>query len=228
MLYAEPKYRLVGDRAILVEAGHGIHPEVNQRVRELLFLLQEGGIQGVAEALPGYRSLLVLHDGTRACIKALREQVDALWSGEHAACVPPPKIHEIPVYYGGDGGPDLAWVAAYHRITSQEVVRLHTSVLYRVYMIGFIPGFAYLGQLPAALDTPRRATPRTRVPRGSVAIAQRQTGIYPVESPGGWHLIGWTPRRLFDPAAWPPSPLEMGDRVRFVAVETKGGSVALG
>ena len=115
-------------------------------------------------------------------------------------------------------GPDLDAVAAYHGLTDEEVIRLHTGTAYRVYMIGFTPGFPYMGQLPEALDTPRRETPRTHIPKGSVAIAQRQTGIYPVVSPGGWQIIGRTPLELFDPLQNKPSLMVMGDEVRFTSI----------
>ena len=120
--------------------------------------------------------------------------------------------------YGGEYGPDLEWVARYHSMEVEEVIRLHTGSVYHVYMIGFTPGFAYMGELPAVLVTPRKETPRTAVPRGSVGVAQEQTGIYPSESPGGWQIIGRTPLKLFDPTKTPPTLLRMGDQVRFVAV----------
>jgi inhibitor of KinA len=116
----------------------------------------------------------------------------------------------------------LEWVAGHLGISTEEVIRLHTETVYRVYMIGFTPGYPYMGELPAALAVPRRSTPRTRVPKGSVGMAQRQTGIYPVESPGGWQIIGWTPIELFDPKRQIPSLLEMGDRVKFESVRQVG------
>ena len=132
--------------------------------------------------------------------------------------LPQAKLLTVPVFYGGDYGPDLEWVAGHLGISTDEVIRLHTETMYRVYMIGFTPGYPYMGELPAALAVPRRSTPRTRVPKGSVGIAQRQTGIYSVESPGGWQIIGWTPIELFDPTRQLPSLLEMGDKVKFEAV----------
>jgi inhibitor of KinA len=133
--------------------------------------------------------------------------------------IPEPKTVEIPVAYGGEFGPDLEWVARYHKTTTEKVVQLHTATTYQVYMIGFTPGFPYMGELPERLATPRRETPRTTIPEGSVAIAQRQTGIYPVESPGGWHILGRTPMKLFNPLQIPPALLEMGDLVRFFPIK---------
>jgi inhibitor of KinA len=126
--------------------------------------------------------------------------------------------------YGGEHGPDLQQVAQYHNLTSQEVIGFHTRPTYRVYMIGFTPGYPYLGEVLDAIATPRRVTPRTLVPRGSVGIAQKQTGIYPVDSPGGWQIIGWTPVKLFDPLGKPPSHLAMGDRVQFHAITAQEAS----
>jgi inhibitor of KinA len=132
--------------------------------------------------------------------------------------LPSPRIVEIPVAYGGEFGPDLQWVANYLKINREEVVHLHTQPIYQVYMIGFMPGFPYMGEVLDSLVTPRRETPRTHVMQGSVGIAQKQTGVYPVKSPGGWQIIGRTPIRLFDPQKNPPSFLEMGDRVKFYAI----------
>ena len=141
-----------------------------------------------------------------------------IWNALDVALLPDPRTIEIPVVYGDEYGPDLEWVAAYHNITPQDVIRLHTRPTYLVYMIGFMPGYPYMGEIPDELVTPRRKTPRTRVPKGSVGIAQKQTGIYPFTSPGGWQIIGQTPVQLFDSRRNPPSLLEMGDRVKFFAV----------
>jgi KipI family sensor histidine kinase inhibitor len=127
-------------------------------------------------------------------------------------------VVEIPVVYGGAGGPDLAFVAAHTGLVPERVVELHSSTEYVVCFLGFLPGFPYLAGLPPELETPRMEAPRTRVPAGSVAIGGRQTGIYPMESPGGWRIVGWTPMRLFDAGADPPAALAMGVRIRFVPI----------
>ena len=132
--------------------------------------------------------------------------------------MPKPQTVKIPVFYGGERGPDLQQVSLYHDLTPQEVIGFHTGPTYRVYMIGFTPGYPYLGEVLDEIATPRRETPRTIVPKGSVGIAQKQTGIYSVDSPGGWQIIGWTPVKLFDPDGKPPSHLVMGDRVQFFAI----------
>jgi inhibitor of KinA len=204
MNYDPPVFRMMGDRAFLVELGDQINPSINERVRELFLKLDRRPQKGVVELVPSYR---------------LREAILELYQATDPSLVPEPRTLHVPVVYGGEYGPDLEWVADLHNMSPEQVIRLHTGTTYRVYMIGFTPGYPYLGELPAALATPRRETPRTAVPQGSVAIAQRQTGIYPVQSPGGWHILGWTPINLFDANRWPPTPLEMGDLVRFFPVQ---------
>jgi KipI family sensor histidine kinase inhibitor len=218
MLYDEPRYRLMGDRSVLVELGDDISPLVNQQVCNLFVGLDQKPIEGVLELVPGYRSLLVVYDPLRVNIEKLQNKIDETLSRLDTSRPPAPRTVEIPVVYGEEYGPDLAWVADFQKITPEEVIRLHTQPVYRVYMIGFMPGYPYLGEVPDGLVTPRRDTPRTHVPQGAVAIAQKQTGIYPVESPGGWQLIGRTPVNLFDPGKESPSLLEMGDQVKFYAI----------
>ena len=219
MLYEHPAYRIMGDRALLVELGDGISPLVNKKVRELFLCLKNNRVEGIVETMPGYRSLLIVYDPLKITLSALKERLNKLHTTIDRSEIPKPRTLEIPVVYGGECGPDLNWVAEYHKLSPEEVVRFHTGTTYQVYMIGFTPGFAYMGQLPEAIATPRRETPRTAVPRGSVGIAQSQTGVYPVESPGGWQIIGRTPLRLFDPEKWPPTPLEMGDLVKFLSIK---------
>ncbi|MBA7655711.1 5-oxoprolinase subunit B [subsurface metagenome] len=219
MLYEHPAYRIMGDRALLVELGDGISPLVSKKVRELFLRLNDSQVEGVVETVPGYRSLLIVYDPLKITLSALKERLNKLHTTIDRSEIPKPRTLEIPVVYGGECGPDLNWVAEYHKLSPEEVVRFHTGTTYQVYMIGFTPGFAYMGQLPEAIITPRRETPRTAVPRGSVGIAQSQTGVYPVESPGGWQIIGRTPLRLFDPEKWPPTPLGMGDLVKFLSIK---------
>jgi inhibitor of KinA len=209
----------MGDRALLVELGDGISPLVNKKVRELFLCLKNNRVEGVVETVPGYRSLLIVYDPLKITLSALKERLNKLHTTINRSEIPKPRTLEIPVVYGGEYGPDLDWVAEFHRVPPEEIIRLHTGTTYRVYMIGFTPGFAYMGQLPEAIATPRRETPRTAVPRGSVGIAQNQTGVYPVKSPGGWQIIGRTTLRLFDPEKWPPTPLEMGDLVKFLSIK---------
>ena len=215
MLYSEPKIRIMGDRAVLVELGDGISPRINQKVRALYSGLSAHGIKGIRDLVPSYRSVMVVYDPLVIALNSLKSQLNEIWKTMDDARLPEPRTVEIPVVYGDQYGPDLEWIANYHHMTPQEVIRLHTQPLYQVYMIGFMPGYPYLGEVPDEIVTPRRKTPRTHVPAGSVGIAQKQTGIYPVASPGGWQIIGRTPVRLFDPQGQPPCFIEMGDRVKF-------------
>jgi KipI family sensor histidine kinase inhibitor len=209
----------MGDRSLLVELGDEISPVVNQRVRELDIRLVQNPMEGLVETVPAYRSLLIIYDPLKLNIATLKNRIEDLQKQIEGIDIPEPKTMEIPVVYGGEYGPDLEWVARYHKISSEEVIQLHTGTIYQVYMIGFMPGFPYMGELPERLATPRRETPRTVIPSSSVAIAQRQTGIYPVESPGGWHILGRTPLNLFNPVHSPPALLEMGDMVRLFAID---------
>jgi inhibitor of KinA len=218
MVYETPVFRPMGDRSLLVELGEKIAPDVNRRVQELMLKLQQARLPGVREFAPGYRSLLVVFDPLTLSPSELKARITDVAGRPGSAGLPQAKLLTVPVFYGGDYGPDLEGVAGHLGIATDEVIRLHTETMYRVYMIGFTPGYPYMGELPAALAVPRRSTPRTRVPKGSVGIAQRQTGIYSAESPGGWQIIGWTPIELFDPTRQLPSLLEMGDRVKFEAV----------
>ena len=218
MLYDKPNFRIMGDRSLLIELGDEISPAVNQSVQELFTGLDIQKPEGILELVPGYRSLLVIFDPLLLSPASLKNIILETINNLDPALLPEPQTVKIPVVYGEDYGPDLADVARYHHLTPDEVIHYHTQPTYRVYMIGFTPGYPYLGELPDAIVTPRRKTPRTRVPRGSVGIAQKQSGIYSVDSPGGWQIIGWTPIHLFDPLRDPPSLLVMGDRVQFFTI----------
>jgi len=215
----KPTYRIMGDRALLVELGDEISPSVNQDVRGLFLHLGHHSLHGIIEIIPGYRSLLIIYDPLQITLSTLRKAIDDLHKTKETTHLPESKSVKIPIVYGGKYGPDLEWVAEFHEISTKEVIQLHTGSSYQVYMIGFIPGFPYMGELPETLNTPRKKTPRTSVPSGSVGIAQKQTGIYPAQSPGGWQIIGRTPLKLFDPVKSPPTLLEMGDEVTFFSIK---------
>jgi KipI family sensor histidine kinase inhibitor len=208
----------MGDRAVLVELGDHINPQINQKVRELYIGTKGHRIKGIKDLVPSYRSLMVVYDPLLISLDSLESQMKEIWNGAGHARLPDPRTVEIPVVYGGNDGPDLEWIADYHKMAPQDVIRLHTQPTYQVYLIGFMPGYPYMGEVPDELATPRRKTPRTHVPKGSVGIAQKQTGIYSVASPGGWQIIGRTPVQLFDPHKKPPWLLEMGDQVKFCAI----------
>ena len=213
-----PEFRIMGDRSLIVYFGEEIDRAANHRVRRLFYYHHDHPMEGVIEAIPGYSSLLFLFDSVQTTSGVLRQEILDMARASEKVRIPDPGTVEIPVVYGGEHGPDLEWVARYHSVNVREIIRLHTRPVYHVYMIGFTPGFAYMGELLPALVTPRKETPRTVVPRGSVGLAQEQTGIYPSESPGGWQIIGKTPLNLFDPGKMPPTLLQMGDQVRFVSV----------
>jgi inhibitor of KinA len=208
----------MGDRSLLVELGDEISPAINQRVQVLFSGIDANPSKGILDLVPSYRSLLVIYDPLCISLNEVKAGVIDIWKNSDQCRLPQPQTLKIPVVYGGERGPDLQQVAQYHGLTPQEVIGFHTGPTYRVYMIGFTPGYPYLGEVLDAIATPRRETPRTLVPKGSVGIAQKQTGIYPVDSPGGWQIIGWTPLNLFDPHRQPPSHLVMGDRVQFYAI----------
>jgi KipI family sensor histidine kinase inhibitor len=219
MEYEQPKFRDMGDRSLVVELGDEISQDVNRRVRMLYFSLRDRNLNGIVDLIPSYAALLVVFDPLGISLAALRTAITGLMETADPARIPEPKTVKIPVVYGGSYGPDLVWLAGFCQITAEEVIRLHTATTYHVFMIGFTPGFPYMGEVPAQIAAPRRQTPRTLVPQGSVGIAQRQTGIYPVASPGGWQIIGRTPLRLFDPLATPPAPLTTGDAVTFYPID---------
>ncbi len=216
-----PRIDPLGEAALLVTLGETLDVRANARARRLAAAVDAAGIPGVGAAVPGHASVLVPFEPGAVDEAAVRAAIEAAWPAAARSSADDEglgRLHEIPVRYGGDEGPDLADVAASVGLTEDGVVRLHSGLVYHVLTLGFAPGWAYLGVLPPELELPRRPVPRVRVPAGSVAISGRQSGIYPSDGPGGWHLLGRTDVRLWDPAADPPARLEPGDRVRFVPV----------
>ncbi|HEX2710177.1 MAG TPA: 5-oxoprolinase subunit PxpB [Candidatus Deferrimicrobium sp.] len=212
---------VAGDQGLIVEFGNAIDPAVNARVHRLARALAVRGLEGVIETVPTYRSLLVLFDPLILPRERLDSEVEALLAVpavEEAPGVGGNTV-ELPVLYGGEFGPDLSFIARHTGLSTEEVIAIHSSSSYLVYMLGFTPGFPYLGGMSSRLATPRLSSPRGKVPTGSVGIAGSQTGVYPVESPGGWRLIGRTPLRLFDLEAEQPFLLAPGDIVRFRPVD---------
>ncbi|MBK4783683.1 MAG: 5-oxoprolinase subunit PxpB [Pantoea sp. Pent] len=204
---------LLGERAVVLELEPPVSLVSQQRIWGLCQRLQQN--EQIAEVIPGMNNLtLLLRDPQLKALDAI-ERLQRWWEESEVLLAEPRQV-EIPVVYGGAGGPDLAEVARAADLTSQPVVELHSSADYVVYFIGFQPGFPYLGGLDERLHTPRRAEPRLVVPGGSVGIGGSQTGIYPLAAPGGWQLIGHTPLSLFDPQQQPPTLLRPGDSVRFV------------
>lgn len=205
----------MGECALLVE-GQGDRARANRGALALAAALADA--RGVLSVLPAIRSLLVRFDPLQTNAATVHQQIDALLPMLSDLPAAPRRIVRIPVRYGGEAGPDLAAVAAALGMSEQAVVAAHCATVLLVQMVGFAPGFAYIGPLPDALDLPRRDTPRTVVPAGSVAIAARLTGVYPAQLPGGWHLIGQTALPMFDMTKVPPATLQPGDGVQFVAL----------
>jgi KipI family sensor histidine kinase inhibitor len=213
-----PRLRFSGDTLLLVEFGDRIDPEVNDRVVRVAGLLDAAGIPGVRDVVPAYAAVGVHFDPLCTDLATLERAVfhAARESGRKPTTAP--RRVEIPVCYGGAHGPDLDEVARWAGLTADEVVRHHVGRTYRVYMLGFLPGFAYMAHVDAAIAIPRQRTPRERVLVGSVAIAGEQTGVYPAPSPGGWHVIGRSPVRMFTMETRPVSRCQPGDEVRFVRI----------
>ncbi|HET7064081.1 MAG TPA: 5-oxoprolinase subunit PxpB [Rudaea sp.] len=232
----------LGDSALLVRLGDRIDITTNRSALALAETLRAAALPGIRDIVPAYASVCVHYDiaaftgtaGAGSPHQLLAEQVgefatrflEAKAAGTDAQ-ISEARIVEIPVRYGGEFGPDLGAVAAQAGIDEQAVIERHANGNYRVAMLGFMPGFPYLLGLDESLQTPRRASPRTRVPAGSVAIGGAQTGIYPRELPGGWQLIGRTPLVLFDPTREQPALLQPGQRVRFRAIDAGGEFAAL-
>ena len=220
-MFKTPVISEAGDRALVVEVGDSIDPETNGRVRSLMLAVEGMDVPGISDLVPSYRSLLITYDPIRTDHDALVKIVTLADSNLDTAQIDSPKVVTLPTLYGGERGPDIGYVAEHAGISVSEVIDLHSCVDYRVYMIGFAPGFPYLGGLSEKLATPRLSTPRVRIPAGSVGIAESQTGVYPSASPGGWQLIGRTPVPLFEPDRQPPSMVVAGDYIKFSTIDTE-------
>ncbi len=217
-LYLTPLFRTAGDCGLLMEFGNAIDPGINQRIRAMAGVLAADPVPGIKEVIPTYCAVIVIYDPCVTAPDTLKPLLTRINQGLSDTALAEPDTVELPVCYHPTLGPDLESVAGIHNLTPQEVIEIHTRPLYPIYMIGFTPGFPYLGGLSEQLHTPRLDSPRKRVPAGSVGIANNQTGIYPIESPGGWQLIGRCPIRLFDPARKDPILLKAGDLLKFRAI----------
>ena len=210
-------FRIVtaGDSAVVVEFAECIEAEVNGRVVALAEMIDTERIAGVRDVVPTFRSVAIYFDPLRTDFDRLSERLERAAADARPAPTIAREPIRIPVSYGGAAGPDLEEVARHAGMTEAEVITLHAAPVYRVYMLGFVPGFAYMGTVDPRIAAPRRSTPRLRVPSGSVGIAGGQTGIYPSETPGGWQLVGRTPLEPFDPSRAEPFLLKAGDSVQF-------------
>lgn len=225
----------LGESAIRIELGDRIHPDIHRKVKIVSDYLDQHSFPGMIECIPSFSSVTVMYDPLQVRVlhaddlelknrssyeivsSILEQMVSRLGDAVHYQ----PRVVEIPVCYGGEFGPDLDHVAGHNQLTPDEVIDIHTGGEYLVYMIGFAPGFPYLGGMSEKIATPRRPSPRTSIPEGTVGIAGMQTGVYPISTPGGWQLIGRTPLQLFRPNENPPSLLQSGDIVKFRSISRK-------
>ena len=217
---ADVRFLIAGDSSLCAEFGNEISKEINAQIRAFNILLKESGIAGIVETIPTYRSLLIQYDPGILSYKSLEGKLKKLLARLDSVEIPPSEVLEVPVLYGGEEmGPDLKFVAENAKMSEEEVIKLHSEPEYLIYMLGFTPGFTYLGGLNDAIETPRLKTPRVKIPAGSVGIAGKQTGVYPIDSPGGWQLIGRTPLKMYDAGREKPILPEAGQYIKFVPID---------
>ena len=215
---ADVRFLLTGDTSLCAEFGNEISEKINTEIRAFNILLNKSGIRGIVETVPTYRSLMIHYDPEIISYRTLMSRLKGLTKQLDSAELPPSEVLEIPVLYGGEMGPDLDFVAEHFVFSEAEVIEIYTSVPYLIYMLGFTPGFTYLGGMSDKIETPRLKQPRVKIPAGSVGIAGKQTGVYPVDSPGGWQLIGRTPVKMYDPDREVPILPQAGQYIKFKAV----------
>lgn len=213
------RFLMTGDTSVLVEFGNEISTEINAHIRAFNIALEKKGLPGIVETVPTYRSLTVHYRPEVIRFEKLRDALKALLGSLDEVEIPPASVVEIPVLYGGEMGPDIGFVAEHNNKTIEEVVRIHSAPEYLIYMLGFTPGFPYMGGMSAEIATPRLTSPRVKIPGGSVGIAGSQTGVYPIDSPGGWQLIGRTPLKLYDAHREKPILLQSGQYVKYRPVD---------
>ena len=216
---ADVRFLLTGDTSVSVEFGNEISQSINTRIRALGVALERSPIPGIVETVPTYRSLMIHYDPEVIPFSPLAGRLRELLDQLDRIELPPSQVLEIPVLYGGDVGPDLEFVARHSGKTPEEVVRIHSSAAYLIYMLGFTPGFTYLGGMSQEIAAPRLKNPRVKIPAGSVGIAGSQTGVYPIDSPGGWQLIGRTPVRMYDPNRARPILPQAGQYIKFYPID---------
>ncbi|MBC7856510.1 MAG: 5-oxoprolinase subunit PxpB [Pirellulaceae bacterium] len=216
-----PRFATLGDSALVVHLGDRIDTPTFLAIRSLSRQLAANPPAGMIELVPAFTTVAVYYDPLRTSQAELIASIGKLAGMADESLEPQPRVVEIPVCYGGEFGCDLEFVAKHAQLSTSEVIEIHSAADYLVHMIGFAPGFPYLGGMSSKIAAPRRNSPRLKVPAGSVGIAGDQTGIYPLETPGGWQLIGRTPLELFQPHQDPPTRLQAGDIVRFRPITSK-------
>lgn len=213
------RIEIAGQNALIVYFAEQTSPTVAAQIQAAVANVQAGMSELIIDLVPSYASLLVLFDLERTDFFEVRQRLRAALGNLDSSDAGAGDLVTLPVYYSEESGPDLGLIAEQGNLNVEDVIDIHLQQEYRVYAIGFAPGFAYLGEVDERIAAPRLSTPRQKVPRGAVAIADRQTAVYPAESPGGWNLIGLCPTRMFDPSREPSMPVKTGDRVRFEAID---------
>lgn len=213
------RVEVAGENALIIYFGDKTSPEVSARVQQAVTILQEELGDKLIDMVPSYASLLVIYNLMLVDHLEVKSRIRTLLASLGNAASAEGQLVMLPAYYSTESGPDLEDLAKRAELSVEEVIKLHSETEYRVYAIGFAPGFAYLGEVDPRIAAPRLSTPRQKVPRGAVAIADRQTAVYPAVSPGGWNLIGLCPTRMFDPEAEPTMPVQVGDRIKFNPID---------
>ena len=216
-----PDIQFASDRSLLIKVGEEISRENHEKVHKIFLLLSTSEIQGIQSIHPAYNSILITFDPCIVHPHRINEIITSLLQQENSITIPESRIIKIPVCYEDEYALDISNVAKHNSLTIDQVIQFHTQPEYLVYFLGFSPGFPYLGKMPKEISTPRLASPRLKVPEGSVAIGGDQTGIYPLSSPGGWNIIGRTPLKLFSHNKEEPTLLKMGDKIIFVPITKK-------
>ena len=218
---SQPQYHLTlaGENALMLYFAQRIDPVISATVQHACALIRAELGESLVDLLPSYASVLIVFNLFKTDLNQVKIQLKQCLTQLSTQQQQTGKLVELPVYYSTESGPDLALIARSKNISIDEIIQRHQAVSYRVYAIGFAPGFAYLGEIDPLLQMPRLTTPRAKVPRGAVAIADRQTAVYPSVSPGGWNLIGLCPTKMFNPDTTPVMPVAVGDEVRFVAID---------
>ncbi|MBU5668776.1 5-oxoprolinase subunit PxpB [Peptoniphilus sp. MSJ-1] len=220
-MYNKVKFLNAGDSALVMEFGNEIAKDINAKIATVVENLKKKKVDGILDILPTYRSILINYNPMKIShseIVDILTELSKLNSSNQSDDV---RLIEIPTIYGGEYGLDIKNVAEHAGMSEKEVVKIHTGTDYLVYMMGFMPGFTYLGGLDERIATPRLKSPRLKIEAGSVGIAANQTGMYPLESPGGWQLIGRTPLKLYDDTKEPPVFIQAGDYIRYVSIDQK-------